>query len=425
MCLNMDGSDDSHWLPYAVLVAALLSSTPIAPAQKYADQEVTVELQAQTWGRQYINSNLESASNHYLQYPTPSITYTRNLSSTLAIEGTVEPWTQFFHTSALESGHETLALGGIKAGWRGKQWGIYGKTQAGVASWSCGAWFYNPNPYFKCSRTTNFALEYGGVIERHISGRYSLRFDAGHLLSTEFDHVVARNSSGAAVEYRGGGTLQHFDFRIGLTRSLGVTHDTSGGSIPVHSRWDLGASFVLQPRAQPLYEILNPYPGPGIWGAWNFSRHISWDTAIIHSGPGRSGRIVYAAQQSGGRALEALTGLKIGLRRDHMGYFAKLRGGTITFGETERQIGILPDGSPFIVRGMFTNPVVDAGGVWEVYPSRHTILRFDAGSATIFYQPKSVWQYLPEGGKEVGAKYDVPGQAQTSLLLSFGVGIRF
>jgi hypothetical protein len=74
---------------------------------------------------------------------------------------------------------------------------------------------------------------------------------------------------------------------------------------------------------------------------------------------------------------------------------------------------------------MFTSPVLDVGGVWEVYPSHHTILRFDAGSATIFYQPKSVWQYLPSGNGEVGTKYAIPENTQTGLLLGFGAGIRF
>jgi hypothetical protein len=115
----------------------------------------------------------------------------------------------------------------------------------------------------------------------------------------------------------------------------------------------------------------------------------------------------------------------MGLRRDRMGYFAKVRGGTITFGETERRIGFLPNGNSFIVRGMFTNPVLDAGGVWEVYPSRHTMLRFDAGSNTIFYQPKDVWQYVPKGGVEVGTRYAAPEKTETGLLLSFGAGIRF
>ena len=415
----------SHRIRSSSLAVVLLSAAAVASAQQYSNHEITVGLQAQTWGQQYVDSSDEDANYHYLQIPTTSFTYTRNLSSTLAIEGTTEPWTQFFRTNALESGRETLALGGIKAGWRGKKWGVYGKTQVAIASWSCGTYYYNPGPYSNCSRITNFALEYGGVIERRISKRFSLRFDAAHLLSTEFDKTLSRYPDGLAEEYRAGGTLQHLDVRIGLTRSFGLISHPTKESVPVRAPWEIGASFLLQPRAEPLPGVLNVYPGPGIWASWNFSQHLSWDTAVIYSGAGRLGSAVFSNFQSGGRALEGLTGLKMGLRRDRMGYFAKLCGGTITFGETERQIGVLPDGDVFIVRGMFTNPVLDVGGVWEVYPSRHTILRFDAGSATIFYQPKDVWQYVPQNGVEVGTKYAIPGTTQTGLLLSFGAGFRF
>jgi hypothetical protein len=100
-----------------------------------------------------------------------------------------------------------------------------------------------------------------------------------------------------------------------------------------------------------------------------------------------------------------------------MGYFAKVRGGTITFGETERQAAFLPSGAFVSDRGMFTNPVLDVGGVYEVYPSRHTILRVDAGSATIFYQPKSFIQQ--------GQTYAVLEQTHTGMLMSFGAGFRF
>ena len=413
-------------LIWGAIILVPLAVVIHARAQQYSTNEVTVGLQAQTWNQQYDN-NGQPAYHHYLQPPTPSFTYTRNLSPTLAVEGTVEPWTGFFKTNALESGHETLALGGIKAGWRGRTWGFYGKTDVGVASWSCGAWYYSPKPYSNCSRITNFALEYGGVVERHLFGRYTLRIDAGHLLSTEFDQVLTRYPDGLASAYRDGGVLQHFDAQIGITRSFGALRNVNAeaGRAPAKSPWDLGVSFVLQPRIQGLPGILNTYPSLGLWTSWNFSRHLSWDSAVIHSGPERDEQYVYSAQQTGGRSLEALTGLKMGLRRGRMGYFAKLRGGTITFGETEKKIGFRPDGSLFLDRGMFTSPLLDVGAVWEVYPSRHTILRFDAGSDTIFYQPKTVWQYLPKNGVEVGTKYVMPEQTRTGLMLSFGWGVRF
>jgi len=160
---------------------------------------------------------------------------------------------------------------------------------------------------------------------------------------------------------------------------------------------------------------MNAYPSWGLWGSWNLSRHVSWDSSVLHS-PRNSGMPLYDFQ-AGGRAFEALTGAKIGIRRDHMGYFANIRGGTITFGETERQIIEPSPGDIELVRGMFTNAVLDVGGVYEVYPSRHTILRFDAGSATIFYQPKN--------NITLGQASEIPGTIRTGMLMSFGAGFRF
>jgi hypothetical protein len=70
---------------------------------------------------------------------------------------------------------------------------------------------------------------------------------------------------------------------------------------------------------------------------------------------------------------------------------------------------------------MFTNPVLNAGGVLEVYPSRHTILRFDAGSATIFYPQKNI-KLITSTTSTTDA---IASQQQTTMLMSFGAGFRF
>ncbi len=401
-----------RWPRGDALAAVLLLSAVCARAQSYSAHEISVGIAGQTWG--YTN-NAGFSFDHYLGLPVLSLGYTRNLSPSLAVEGTIQPTSQFFQTNALESGHETLALGGVKAGWRGARWGFYGKAGVGVESWSCGAWYYAPSPYTDCSRITNFALEYGGVVERRLAGRYSMRFDAAHLLGLEFPLVLA--SSPGFIDSRGGGTLQHFDVRIAVVRSFGTVHGETSEHVPAPTKWDAGAAFVLQPRQGLTTPDLQIFPSPALWGSWNFSRHISWDSALVYSGPMRDRGYVYSDIQAGGRSLEALTGLKMGLRRDHMGYFAKLRGGTITFGETERVLSLLPDGNFVLNRGMFTDFVLDVGGVYEVYPSRHAIFRFEAGSATIFYQPKT--------SISTGETIHTPGQAQTGLLLSFGAGFRF
>lgn len=404
-----------------ILIAILASLLSLdLSAQEYAKQEVTVGVDAQTFGVltcTLIGSGpfCQPGHDRYLSYPAPAIAYTYNLSPSLALEGTVVPTTAFRFANDYGSGRETLAMGGVKTGWRGRKWGLYGEVQAGVGSFSCDIFDYDPSPYSNCRRVSNFALEYGGVVERRVSKRWSVRADAGHLMLPQFDQIISRYSDGSPEYSQMGEWLQHLDLRIGITRSFGEMREAKPEPLPIHSAWDLGIAFSLQPRTLPDWSFMNAYPSWGLWGSWNFSRHVSWDSSVLHS-PRNSG-LAFFDLQAGGRAFEALTGVKAGIRRDRMGYFAKVRGGTITFGETERQLYELPNKSIGIDLGMFTSPVLDVGGVYEVYPSRHTILRFDAGSATIFYQPKNIISF--------GQTYAVPGRIQTGMLMSFGAGFRF
>lgn len=380
-----------------VAFTVLTSIHSSAQTPQYTLNELTVGIAAQTSG----------------SAPVPSFSYTRNLSPSLALEGTFQPGINYVENRTADAGSMTLALGGVKAGWRGRRWSLYGRVQAGTASFSCGTWLWSATPYRGCART-NFAMEYGGTLTYRLRPRYSLRFDAGHLQIAQFDQILARAPN--SMFYSGGGVRQHVDARIGITRSFGRMRQAAPEPESQQAAWDAGVLFALQPRTQPDFMFLDPYPTWGIWTSWNFSKHLSWDTALMHSGRNASPNetIDY---QAGGRAFEALTGIKAGFRHNHMGYFAKVRPGTITFGQTLRQMYQNPDGSVPWDTGMFTNFVLDTGGVLEAYPSRYTIVRFDLGSATLFYQPKNVILF--------GETYRIPGSTASSMLVSFGAGFRF
>jgi len=416
----------------------LISGLPLAPASSPAEQytanEITAGAALETFGWvdcQPIGNGPECnpVTVHSVYVPIPSFTYTRNLSGAVALEGTYQPTTDFVQTESFDSGREMLTLGGIKSGWRGEHWGFYGKFQAGVASFSCAVSTYTPsatNSYTQnCFRLTDFAMEYGGAVEYHKSPRYSFRLDAGHLEIAEFDQVLARYRDGEVLQYREGGVLQHADLRLGVTRSFGRLETATADRAPARQNWDTGVMFALQPRIQPEFQYLNAYPQWGLWASRNFGRHLSWDSTAMHSGrnPGFTELIDF---QSGGRAFEVLSGVKFGFRSRHFGYFVKARPGIITFGETERQIDIVRYGFGRerdrysrikLDDGMFTNVALDTGGVIEAYPTRRTILRFEAGNATIFYLPKTVIDF--------GQRIPIGEQTQPAMLIGFGAGVRF
>ena len=175
------------WIHLWIFQLLLLLPAP-ASSQQFAANEFTVGATLQTFG--WIDC--EAIGNgpacnpvtvHSVYVPIPSFTYTRNLSRSVALEGTIQPTSDFVRTDGFDSGHEALALGGIKSGWRGQRWGLYGKFQAGVASFSCAVSSYSGNTTSgyteNCSRLTDFAMEYGGVVEYHKTPRYAFRLDAG------------------------------------------------------------------------------------------------------------------------------------------------------------------------------------------------------------------------------------------------------
>jgi len=429
-------SSGSSYRLYCIILS-ILSASPLlfveASAQPYTANEVSVGADAQSFGWRGCPPGLASGPcQHGLDFPTVSFTYTRNLSPVVALEGTLQPTSWFMQTDGIDSGRETVALGGVKTGWRGRRWGLYGKLDAGMVSFSCGDWNWSVGTtsiaYQNCARLTHFALEYGGAVEFRKSPRYAFRLDIGHLEAAEFDHVMSRYRDGSVMQFREGGVTQHVDAQIGVSRTFGRIETTVPDRVPAKQKWDTGVTFALQPRIQPDFEYLSAYPSWGLWASRNFGNHFSWDSTLLHS-PRNPGGIEDVDFQAGGRAVEFLSGVKFGFRDGHFGYFAKVRPGIITFGEADRQtnpgpcfgIGrhVLPCRLRTLKfdRGMFTDFVLDTGGIVEAYPTRHTILRFEAGNATIFYLPKNIIDFAQV--------FPIPERTQSSILISFGAGIRF
>lgn len=90
----------------------------------------------------------------------------------------------------------------------------------------------------------------------------------------------------------------------------------------------------------------------------------------------------------GGRKWQGLFGVKVGRRGDKVGIFAKARPGFVNFkdGDLRRGgvcIAIFPQPLGCFQPAARTDFAFDLGGVVELYPSPHTILRFDAGDTIL------------------------------------------
>jgi hypothetical protein len=115
------------------------------------------------------------------------------------------------------------------------------------------------------------------------------------------------------------------------------------------------------------------------------------------------------------RVDQFLFGIKAGVRSDHFGIFAKLRPGYVRSVLQDETTG---NANPTLNTMFRTSSgwALDMGGVFEFYPSRHTMLRFDAGDTIIRYETKT---------------QNASGQATTTkfinhnLQVSAGFGLRF
>jgi len=107
---------------------------------------------------------------------------------------------------------------------------------------------------------------------------------------------------------------------------------------------------------------------------------------------------------------QGVFGAKYGVRKDKFGIFAKLRPGFIRFGE-----GLLDPSIQTLVEvpNTFksTEFVLDWGGVFELYPSRHTVLRLDIGDTIIFFGNSTV--------------SNNPSFTSHNVQLNMGFGFRF
>ena len=85
------------------------------------------------------------------------------------------------------NGRMIQALGGVKAGKRFENWGIFGKARPGIVSFSDGEFNIfptgpvTPTSIFevRANRVTSFATDIGAVVEFYPSKRIVTRFDAG------------------------------------------------------------------------------------------------------------------------------------------------------------------------------------------------------------------------------------------------------
>jgi hypothetical protein len=105
---------------------------------------------------------------------------------------------------------------------------------------------------------------------------------------------------------------------------------------------------------------------------YNFSRYVSAEIELNFI-PHEDTRTLVA----GGRKVEALFGVKAGMRNDRVGIFAKARPGLVRYGRFKEQP--FSNSNP----GGKSKLALDLGGVIEWYPTPNILTRVDVGDTLI------------------------------------------
>jgi hypothetical protein len=188
-------------------------------------------------------------------------------------------------------------------------------------------------------------------------------------------------------------------------------------------KFEVGAEFsvlgINDPRG---LSDLFPRTELGVGGRliYNVTRHFALETEVDFFP--RDYRKV-RSNFTGGRMSEGLFGLKSGWRRNKFGIFGKVRPGFESSSRAE--LARFPNGNgpdrqnPFGFADMrATQFALDVGGVFELYPSRRTIVRFDLGDTIVRY-PGIPFTQIPQGNTVVETLY------QNKFQFSVGFGFRF
>lgn len=353
---------------------------------------------------------------------------TYNLDPHFALEAEADFFPSGSTRGFTPGGSVLQAQFGLKAGRRWRGFGVFAKARPGLVSFDG---TYKPTvigtqvingmtfPVFSFTnigRTTHFSADIGGVLEVYPSRRVVARFDAGDTIIRygSRDDIDFTTSPGGLVRLPARVT-HNFQFSAGVSFRLSAPDDDGdpgrgrGGNKSSGTsgrRFEAGGQVTSLTLNAPrffsgdvvIFGENRPFTETGFGGrfAFNLSDSVALESEVNYF-PTSDG----ISTALGGRILQGQFGVKAGHRFRRFGFFGKARPGlvslsralklvrteTFTFGGRQFPVGVFELGR----RSFFST---DLGGVFELYPSSRTVIRFDAGDTVIHYGARSVQGFI-------------------------------
>ncbi len=258
---------------------------------------------------------------------------------------------------------------------------------------------------------TYFVLNLGGGLEYYLSPRWVLRADISgnpyRVANESFTGV--KGEAGLAI----GKIEDTTRLSFGVAYRPGALRDNPPET-RVSGNWEFGPLFstLMSVREGSLNGVrtdlgLGGFASYRLWGVF----YLDSDVLFFPESHSTGG------PHDGGEILQGLFGVKGGIRRNHYGFFGKIRPGFNSYSQAIRS-STTGNGAPSYTYGRSTNVVLDLGGIVEFYPGERSTFRFEAGDTHVFYGDRTV---------EVnGVATEYPGGSlKHSIEFMLGYGWRF
>jgi hypothetical protein len=307
----------------------------------------------------------------------------------------------------------------LSTGFRGKfissrRVSVYGVVMPGLVHFThTTTHFENGSPL--AGGATHFTVGMGGGVEIYPAPRWVAHFELSGILYSIPGAEVSRSSpgpTGAYLSLNVPGSIENpsqisagLGYRIGGLRKRRPEQPESG-------RWEVGPNVSYFTSMTALGDDPRRSGGVGGFASYRLSEYIDADASI--------GAYLSAAEVTtpfdGGRVVQAVAGLKAGLRRDRFGIFVKARTGVNSHSRVLESLSHAPFAAPTYAR---SNAVaLDMGAVLETYVRRHLLFRFDAGDVVSFFHSTTI----TVDGESVG---EAAPRYTDSIQMSLGVGWKF
>lgn len=338
-----------------------------------------------------------------------------NLTRRLAFESQVDFFPEHGDPLPLVQGGQTVqAVFGLRAKViQSRHWSLFGLVRPGLLHFSQ-VEVLGPGPSISYvdQPATYFVLNLGGGIEYYASPRWVLRFD----IEGDPYRIPAFTTS-----YSGGGTASLPGKINDTTRlSFGVAYRPgtlieNEKEVNVPGKWEFGPVFsAIMVSREGLTDNVRTEPGVGGYFSYRFYGVLYADGDLIYF-PRRPDM---AGPQDGGTILQGLAGIKGGIRRNHFGFFGKVRPGFQSYSDALAGIttsATAADSYTYSRNDVF---VLDLGGIVELYPSERNTLRIEIGDTHLFFGTRDL--------NVDGNIQPIPGgKMQHSIQLVLGYGWRF